>query len=92
MPIPKKYYEQLQVGRAEEARKAKGDTRRDLIRTALVCWGWCALGGVFVAWAFHTTNEQLGWASLYTGIIISVAGQVHALAGAYRRGEKRGDW
>ena len=92
MPIPKKYYEEMQASRAKESRAAKSDTRRDLIRTALICWAWAALGLLCMAWSFHTTNERHGWIAFYAGIIINLGGQIHTLAGAYRRGEQRGDW
>jgi len=92
MPIPKKYYEQMQASRAEESRRANSDLRRDLIRTAAICWGWALLGSAFIMWSAHTTSERLGWVSFYFGCVVFVAGQCWTLLAAYRRGEQRGDW
>ena len=92
MSLREKLYEEMQARHEAETRQAKSDTRRDLIRTALACWGWAALGCLCVAWSFHTTNERPGWIAFYSGVIINIAGQVYTLAAAYRRGEKRGDW
>ena len=92
MPIPAEIREELARRRNAEHREAQRDTRRDYVRTALACWAWCLLGLAFIALSFRladvTTAEALFWLGLGTGN----AGIIFTLLGAYRRGEKRGDW
>jgi hypothetical protein len=45
-----------------------------------------------MAFAFHTTDEQLGRIFLLGGMVVGYTGITIALAGAYYRGEQRGDW
>ena len=92
MPIPKKYYEEMQAKRAEEHRRAERDTGRDLFRTGLMCVLWCVTGLVVFAFAFHTTDA--GWAQVFKwgAYVITYGGVSYTLLRAYRQGEKRGDW
>jgi hypothetical protein len=92
VPIPRKYYEELQTRRAEEARDAHGDLRRDLMLSALLCWLWAGLGILLILWSAHTTNMFYGRLAFVAGIGIGNGGVIFTLLGAYRRGEKRGDW
>ena len=75
-----------------EHREAQRDTRRDYIRTALVCWAWCLLGLGFIAASFAVTGETTGRILFLSGIGIGNGGMIFTLLGAYRRGEERGDW
>lgn len=92
MPIPKRYYEELQEKRAAEHRRAGRDTRRDLLRTGAWCLVWCVLGLVVFAFAFHTTDPT--WAEIFRwgANVVTYAGISVTLARAYLRGERRGDW
>ncbi len=92
MPLPSEIREELSRRHFEAHRQAERDTRADLIRTALACWGWCLLGIGSIAWSFHTTDETLGRAAFWTGIGTGNAGMIFTLLAAYRRGEQRGDW
>ena len=92
MPIPKRYYEDMQRRRAEEQHKARRDTRRDLALTAVWCAVWCVLGLVVFAFAFHTTDPL--WAQVFRwgAGVVTYGGISITLARAYLRGERRGDW
>jgi hypothetical protein len=81
------------AARAEAANaQANSDRRRDLAITALACLGWSALGIFCILWSAHTTDYTYGTIAFYGGAGIGNAGIIFSLAGAYRRGEKRGDW
>lgn len=71
---------------------ANRDRRRDLALTALACLGWSALGIMCILWSAHTTDFTYGTIAFYGGLGIGNAGIIFSLAGAYRRGEARGDW
>lgn len=72
--------------------EANRDRRRDLGLTALVCLGWSALGIACILWSGHTTNYTYGTMAFYSGLGVGNGGIIFTLLGAYRRGEKRGDW
>ena len=72
-----------------EAERAK---RHDLIRTAILCVGWVALGIFLILWSFHTTSLAYGRIAFFAGIGIGNGGWIFTMLGAYRRGEERGDW
>ena len=92
MPIPLEIREELARRRFAEHRDAQRDTRRDYIWTALVCWAWCILGLAFIAVSFHLTDMVIAEALFWLGLGVGNAGMIFTLLGAYRRGEKRGDW
>lgn len=92
MPPPRDLLEQMGAARRREHESAERDRRRDLLRTAAACLAWCALGVFLVAWSFHTTDARLGRIAFLGGLIVGNGGMVWALAAAYRRGERRGDW
>jgi hypothetical protein len=72
--------------------EAERDRRRDLGLAALACLGWSALGITCILWSAHTTNYTYGTMAFYGGLGIGNGGIIFTLLGAYRRGEKRGDW
>lgn len=92
MPIPAEIRDELARRRNAEHREAQRDTRRDHVRTALACWGWCILGLAFIALSFHLTDIAVAEALFWMGLGTGNAGIIFTLLGAYRRGEKRGDW
>ena len=92
MPIPLELREELARRRDAEHQQARRDTRRDYIRTALVCWAWCILGLAFIALSFHLTDMTIAEGFFWTGLGVGNAGMIFTLLGAYRRGEQRGDW
>ena len=81
---------------AERAMRAAEDADRerfrDLIRSALLCVVWAAVGLFFVAWSVHTTDVAYGKMAFFTGLGIGNGGIAFTLAAAYIRGERRGDW
>jgi hypothetical protein len=78
--------------RFETERLANRIMRRELVRTCLECFGSCFVGLVIMAVGFHVKDVELGKIWLYGGMIVGYVGILTALAGAYRRGEERGDW
>jgi hypothetical protein len=92
MPLPRELLDQMAAKRAHESVEADRDRRRDHVRTALQCLGWCALGVYCIGWALHTTDEGLGRIFLFLGLAIGNGGIIFTLLAAYRRGERRGDW
>ena len=92
MPIPRRYYEELQVKRQEEHRRATRDQRADLLRTGVMCVVWCVAGLISFGFALHTTDPMLGQVFKWAAFVITYGGITLTLARAYLRGEKRGDW
>ena len=92
MPPPRALLEQMAEARRREHLLAERDRRRDLLRTALACLGWSALGILLIGWSFHTTDAARGRIAFYGGLLVGNGGVVFSLAAAYRRGERRGDW
>ena len=92
MPIPKRYYEELQAKRASEHRMAERDKARDLLRVALLCIVWCVLGLGSFGLALHTTDPFLAEGFRWGAYIITYGGISVTLGRAYLRGERRGDW
>lgn len=75
-----------------QAEAAERDTRRDLLRTALGCIVWAALGIYLILWSAHTTNVFHGRLAFFSGLAIGNGGIIYTLLRAYLRGERRGDW
>jgi len=92
MPIPKRYYEELQQKRDQEHRAAERDRSRDLLRAGVMCVVWCVSGLVVFAFAFHTTDPLLAEVFRWGAYIVTYGGIAATLARAYLRGERRGDW
>ena len=92
MPIPDRYYRELQDRRAREHRAAERDKGRDLFRTGVLCVVWCVLGLVVFAFAFHTTDPFRAEVFRWGAYIVTYGGISVTLSRAYVRGERRGDW
>ncbi|HET7553679.1 MAG TPA: hypothetical protein VFK04_20465 [Gemmatimonadaceae bacterium] len=92
MPLPQEMLEELGRKRREESVLANRDKVRDLAFSALLCWFWAGAGLACIAWSLHTTVLWLGKTAFWGGIAIGNAGILFTLLGAYRRGERRGDW
>lgn len=92
MPLPPDIRDELARRRFAEHAEAQRDTRRDHVRTALTCWGWCLLGIAMIGTSFGLTHQTLAEALFWGGLGVGNAGMIFTLLGAYRRGEKRGDW
>ncbi len=84
--------EQMAERRRDEARAADRDRTHDFIRAGLECVGWCALGLLAIGWSVTTTDQALGELAFWGGIGVGNAGWLFSVLGAYRRGERRGDW
>ena len=84
--------EEMAARHRESLAEAQRETRRDLIRTAILCVCWVALGLFLILWSFHTTSLAYGRIAFFAGIGIGTGGWVFTMLGAYRRGEQRGDW
>ena len=92
MPLPRHILEDQARRRANENELAQRDAFWDYVRTALTCVMCSAIGIFLVLWSFHTTNMTLGKAAFSAGLGIGNGGIIFTLLGAWRRGEKRGDW
>ena len=92
MPIPKRYYEEMQAKRQEEHRIAERDTTRDMILSGSMCVGWCVAGLVLFGLALHTTDPLMGRIYKWASFVVTYGGITVTLARAYLRGERRGDW
>ena len=92
MPIPKRYYEELQTKRRDEHRRAERDRRIDLFRTGVMCVLWCVAGLASFGLALHTTDAKLGQVFKWASYVITYGGITFTIARAYLRGERRGDW
>jgi protein-S-isoprenylcysteine O-methyltransferase Ste14 len=93
MPIPpQSLRDELSARRAEEAERAGRDKTRAIVRTALACMGWVALGLFCLMWSAHTTDVKAGWIAVWAGLLIGNGGVVFTLLRAYLRGERRGYW
>ena len=92
MPIPKRYYEELQAKRQAEHRIAERDTSRDLFLSGVMCVVWCVAGLIVFAFAFHTTDPLFAQVFKWAAYVVTYGGITITLARAYVRGERRGDW
>ena len=92
MPIPKRYYEELQAKREAEQRAAERDKTRSLLISGLLCVLWCVLGLVAFGFALHTTDQTAGEIFRWTAYVVTYGGISATLARAYLKGERRGDW
>lgn len=92
MPLPKDIREDMARRYRAAAEEADRDKLWDLVRTALMCIGWAALGILLILWSASTTDGTYGRVAFYGGIAIGNGGIMFTLVAAYRRGEQRGDW
>jgi hypothetical protein len=92
MPLPAGLLETMAgKSRAAESR-ARWDTRRDVLLTALLCLLFSAAGIALIGAALHTTDRWAGRALFWGGLALGNCGIIFTLLAAYRRGERRGDW
>ncbi len=77
---------------ARHEREVESDVRRAYLATLAGCALWLLAGLSLMAWAFHTTDPQLGQAAFLGGLIVGYAGITVTLARHYLRGERHGWW
>ncbi|HJU90665.1 MAG TPA: hypothetical protein VJ672_14840 [Gemmatimonadaceae bacterium] len=92
MPLPAEMLEQMRLNRQAESEQAERDRFRDFVRSGVMCLGWSILGIALILWSAHTRDSIYGWIAFFAGLGIGNGGILFTLMGAYRRGEKRGDW
>lgn len=92
MPLPKHLLEEMSVRRAASEEEANRVRTRELVRGALSCIAWCALGVFLILWSAHTTDMSLGRMAFWAGLGIGNGGIIFTLLSVWRRGEQRGDW
>lgn len=92
MPLPKHVLEEIGRVRLAEQREAERITRREYVRAIGLCLFWLAVGLSLVGWALHTTDVREAHMAFWGGLALGNGGILHTLAGAYLRGERRGDW
>lgn len=88
--IPTREERAAQTRRSEQ--QAARDSFRELVVTATTCCAWTLIAYVLVAFAFHTTDRQVGGMLFYGGLATGYAGNFVTLYFAYIRGRERGDW
>ena len=66
--------------------------RWELFRVCAEMIGWTLAGTVIAGFAFHVHDEVIGWILFRAGMVVNWSGVLWALATAYLRGQKRGDW
>jgi hypothetical protein len=79
---------------AQLAEDERGFRRRRVVRAlwrALGFFGSCALGLVFVAFAFRTSDPEWGQIFLLTGVLVGNVGIMLTLFLAWRRAQRDGD-
>jgi hypothetical protein len=91
---PRLQAELERIGRERMAASREADRayRRELVRVCAECLLSCALGLILMAFAFHTTDAQMGQIYLFGGMLVDVVGVMVSVLAAYRRGQERGDW
>jgi hypothetical protein len=85
-------YERIGRERAAQCREADRIRRNDLLRVCAEMTGWTLAGLALAGFAFRLTDYETGMALLYGGMAVNVGGVAFAIATAYVRGERRGDW
>jgi hypothetical protein len=85
-------YERIGRERMEASRATERLYRWELFRVCAEMIGWTVLGSVIAAFGFHVRGEVMGWILFRAGMIVNWSGVLWALASAYLRGQKRGDW
>lgn len=85
-------YERIGRERLEAELDMARVRRRDMFRSALECLVSCAVGLFGIGLAWHATDHATGMIFWWGGLAVGYSGIAAALIGAYRRGEKRGDW
>lgn len=85
-------YERIGRERQLAGRESDRLYRWELLRVCGEMFGWTAVGLVIAAFAFHVNDRDTGMIYLYGGMVVNITGVTWAITGAYRRGEKRGDW
>ena len=76
----------------EASRESERLYRWELLRVCAEMIGWTVAGSVIAGLGFHVHDEDIGWILFHAGEIVNWSGVLWALATAYLRGEKRGDW
>jgi hypothetical protein len=92
MPDLKRLRDEMSVARAVERERSAGDRRRMVVKTALACVAWMAIGVYLLAWSMHTRDVDTGRMFFYAGIGIGNGGILFTLVYAYAKGERRGHW
>lgn len=78
--------------RLEAEREASRSYRWELLRVCVECLASALLGLACMAYALHTTDRGIGAIAWWGGLVVGYGGITIALASAYLRGERRGDW
>ena len=85
-------YERIGRERMEAGRDITRLYRWELLRVCAEMIGWTVMGSIIAGFGFHVGDPELGWILFHAGMVVNWSGVLWALATAYLRGEKRGDW
>lgn len=92
MPMPKRYLDAQIESRQRSEREAGRETRRDLLRACAHIAFWVVCGMALLGLALHSADPLIGRVFWLAGQTVWLGGVMFSLLGAYRRGERRGDW
>lgn len=79
------------AARNEREERLDARTRRWFwVRAILLCWMWALIGLFLGAFAFHTTDAELGHISMLAGELVTLVGVLGTVAWAVHESAKRG--
>lgn len=95
---PARRVPRAEAGLGFQARRQAADLAADALRrrsrllSLLWFCGFQLFGAAIASFAFHTRDEQLGWAILWLGYFVGNIGSFLTVWWFYFRRESRGDW
>lgn len=84
--------ERIAAERLAAQREVERIYRREMLRAAGGCIGWCLAGCFLLLSAVHMTNPELAQIPWWGGYLVGYGGISYTLITAYNRGVERGDW
>jgi hypothetical protein len=90
MPTRDESYAEIAARHAREDREDARSRRWFWVRVLLVCWAWVGVGLALEAYAFYTTDPEIGHIALLAGQIVGFAGVLGTLGWAAIQSEARG--
>ena len=90
MKSRKELYAEISARNRQQHHDDVRERRRFVLLVSLLCLFWAAIGLVLGAWAFHTTDVELGRIFLTTGKLVTWVGVIATLVWARHRSRDRG--
>ena len=89
-PTRKELYAEIAERNRRQHREDVRERRRFVLLVSLLCLVWTGVGLVLGAWAFHTTDVELGHVFMTAGKLVTWVGVLATLAWARHRSRDRG--